>query len=698
VLSKRLRSVLPGLIGKSQSAFVEGRQILDGALIANEAVQWLKKKKREGVILKLDFQKAYDTIDWRSLEMVQRVMGFGSRWRNWIKQCVSSATISLLINGVPTKPFKMGRGLRQGDPLSPFLFLLMAEVLNKMFSNAVESGQLRGLKIGVNEVLLSHLQFADDTLLFSEADQQQLKLIKSLLFSFQALSGLAVNYSKSALVVLGRDEVWARETAKILGCSYVKLPIIYLGIPLGDDMKKASSWQGIIDRIQSKLQSWKSSCLSRAGRLTLIKAVVNCLPIYYLSLFRMPKKVANEIIRMQRRFLWNEGKSGRILPLVKWEVIQQPKCKGGLGVGDLVTKNAALLFKWWWRYVSEENSLWRKVVQSVHNEDNTIFPSYSLSKVPGPWQNMKKLLLEQHPAAQTFLHHISITVGKGSKISFWEDRWAGDSTLKDKFPSLYRLSTQQEALISSMGWFEGHLWKWTLAWKKALTQSEIKLVEDLKAVLATHAPLPNKEDIIHWKGKNEYSARILQQLMFMEMEVEVDSLVCSVWMNLVPPKVEFFMWVTLLGKLNTKEMLWKKGILSVNQNSCTFCSANSESLDHVLLHCPFSWKVWCSVAEDLGQNLVCQSTFNQFYSSCLSIQWRSKSMKKIWISTVFAIPWRLWMERNEMIFHQKEWNLTEICHSVKWKVATWTKAWKEQIHYKVDDLARNFSSLHVLLQ
>ena len=148
-------------------------------------------------------------------------MGFGRKWIKWIKQCVSSASISILINGAPTKPFRMQRGLRQGDPLSPFLFLLVAEALNRMFMRAVDLQQLRGLKIGINEILISHLQFADDTLLFSEADQQQLIFIKKLLSSFQALTGLAVNYSKSALVVIGKDEAWATESAALLECVYV---------------------------------------------------------------------------------------------------------------------------------------------------------------------------------------------------------------------------------------------------------------------------------------------------------------------------------------------------------------------------------------------------------------------------------------------------------------------------------------------
>ena len=267
--------------------------------------------------MKLDFEKAYDTIDWESVDSVLKEMGFGVRWRKWIEVCLTTARISILFNGSPCKPFKMGRGLRQGDPLSPFLFVLVAEVLNKVMVKASNIGLFQGLKVGGKREKLTHLQFADDTLLFCEANEMYLQHIKRILLSFQTYSGLAVNYSKSAILVFGKEEEWANEIARQLECRLVQLPITYLGVPLGSNMRKVSSWQCVIDKIQNRLNSWKGKCISRAGRVVLIKAVLSSLPIYYLSLFKHPTKVAQEINKIQRRFLWSGQKNGRYNALVK---------------------------------------------------------------------------------------------------------------------------------------------------------------------------------------------------------------------------------------------------------------------------------------------------------------------------------------------------------------------------------------------
>jgi len=241
ILSNKLKEVLPQLVGESQTAFVKGRQILDAALIANEVVCWLKKAKCSGVLLKLDFEKAYDSIDWGSIDIVLKEMGFGVRWRQWINACITTPCISILFNGKPCRPLKMSRGLRQGGPLSPFLFVLMAEVLNKVLTKVSNVGLFKGLRVGSKNVFISHLQFADDTLLFCEANEVYLQNIKRILVSFQAFSGLAVNYTKSGLVVLGKEGTWAQAMAEYLGCTLINLPVTYLGVPLRADMRRIKS-------------------------------------------------------------------------------------------------------------------------------------------------------------------------------------------------------------------------------------------------------------------------------------------------------------------------------------------------------------------------------------------------------------------------------------------------------------------------
>ena len=149
---------MPAIIDESQSAFLRGRGLLDSVLMANEAVEELRKKGRSGLCLKVDFEKAYDSIRWEFLyDMLQR-MGFHSLWILWIKGCLESATVSVLVNGSPTEEFKPFRGLRQGDPLAPFLFLVVAEGLAGIVRQALRANMLTGLKIGSKEVEMSILQ------------------------------------------------------------------------------------------------------------------------------------------------------------------------------------------------------------------------------------------------------------------------------------------------------------------------------------------------------------------------------------------------------------------------------------------------------------------------------------------------------------------------------------------------------------
>ena len=232
--------------------------------------------------------------------------GFSGKWRRWISFCLSTVRFSILINGTPHGFFGSSRGLRQGDPLSPLVFVLVMEAISKMLDKAVHEGRLSSFNVGVfagRSLMVSHLLFADDTLIFCDANIDQMLILHMVLIWFEAVSGLKVNLGKFELVVVGAVHNMDLLVA-VLGCKQGSLPMKYLGLPLGAKFKDKSTWNPILEKMKRKLAGWKKLYLSKGGKVTLIKSTLSNLPTYLLSLFPIPASVANQIARLQRDFLW----------------------------------------------------------------------------------------------------------------------------------------------------------------------------------------------------------------------------------------------------------------------------------------------------------------------------------------------------------------------------------------------------------
>ncbi|GJV75495.1 RNA-directed DNA polymerase, eukaryota [Tanacetum coccineum] len=211
ILANRLSRVIATVISSEQTAFVSQRQILDGPLMVNEIIDWYKRKKAKLMILKIDFEKAFDSVSWDFLDQVLQFTGFGHTWRSWIRGCLSSAKASVLVNGSPTAEFDLQRGLRQGDPLSPFLFILVMEGLHVAIEDAINAGLFYGAKL--HSLHVSHLFFTDDVLLLGEWSSVNISNFVNLLNCFYKVSGLKLNLHKSNLFGIGVDpsevSVWA---------------------------------------------------------------------------------------------------------------------------------------------------------------------------------------------------------------------------------------------------------------------------------------------------------------------------------------------------------------------------------------------------------------------------------------------------------------------------------------------------------
>jgi len=251
----------------------------------------------------VDFEKAYDSVRWEFLYDMMRKMGFHMKWISWIQGCLESASISVLVNESPTDEFKPERGLRQGDPLAPFPFLIVAEGLTGLVRQAIKANFLSGLRIGRKEVEISILQFADDTLFFCKDSFSNVVTLKAILRGFEIASGLKINFHKSKIegINVHRNNILCY--MKTLNGAEMGVPFKYLGLEVGGNLRRKKFCEPVIDKLEARLSTWKGRFLSMAGRLCIIKYVLTAVPLYYLSIFRAPESVCKNINSIQRSFL-----------------------------------------------------------------------------------------------------------------------------------------------------------------------------------------------------------------------------------------------------------------------------------------------------------------------------------------------------------------------------------------------------------
>ena len=701
ILSSRLKEVIAPLIDESQSAFVSNRQILDGVLIASESLRWLKKKKIPGTLIKLDFQRAYDSVNWSFLELVLVKLGFGRSWIRWIMNCVCTTSMSILLNGSSLPPFKMEKGLRQGDPLSPYLFILVSEALVSIIKKAHEMNLIEDVKIGKAKVSLKHLQFADDTLIFAPKSNTCITNYFRILDVFAVISGLSLNYSKSYFYSWNTtDHDWAKAIATSVGCLHFSPPFTYLGFPLGAQMNKCSAWKPVVKKVENRLASWKAKILSRAGKLTLIKSVLNSLPVYYMSMFKMPKAIAQKIVKLQRRFFWGGSSADNMsCPLVKWADIELPREMGGLGVGNIMHKNLILLFKWWWRFSESDNTLWKRILQSVHVIKGVKASSEAFCKVKdGSWATLISNDAMTSKIRSTFEEGMIISVGKGSSVRFWHDRWCEAGILKTIFPRLFALSLQQNYFINQMGEWNDNLWTWNITWRRRLYAWEIEEMHTLQHIIEQKRMSTMREDGVYWKhsGVLKYPTKSIAANMYNSYSPSLSKpIVNIIWQKFIPPRAKLLVWLANLEKLKTGDFLVNLGIIEPQQATCPFCNSALETNSHILFSCNFAWNVWMSLVDWWGFSTVLHNRCQDFSTQWLGLM-KNRKHRDIWGLIFSCVIWSLWYERNKIKFEMKTPNMHLFVFSVKIRIGIWAK---EMLGYKGSAPQNTiYSSGHLLLQ
>ncbi|GJS11636.1 RNA-directed DNA polymerase, eukaryota [Tanacetum coccineum] len=576
ILANRLLLVISDLISDMQTAFLPNRQILDGPFIINELLSWCKHKKQQAMVFKVDFAKAYDSVRWDFLDDVLAAFGFGSKWRLWIRGSLYSGMASVLLNGSPSLEFEFHRGLKQGDPLAPYLFILIMESFHLSISRAVDAGIFRGINIS-DDLNISHLFYADDAVFIGKWNELNLSGIIQILRCFSLLYGLNINLSKSHLLGVRVPFESVNNAVAIIGCSTMRTPFKYLGVMVGDNTSKVHAWDDTISKVKSRLSNWKSKTLSVGGRLTIFKSVLGSTPIYAMSIYKVPKAVLKILESIRRNFFNGVNSIERKITWVVWSKILASKKHGGLGVSSFYALNRALLFKWVWRFILGDNSLWYRFIKSMYGTSLSIVSMY-MSSI---WNSILKevSLLKDHGI--DLLSHCQIRIGNGLRTQFWNEIWIAGTPLRDLFPRIYALETLKGCSVAS----------------KLLNPINLSLRRDVRDGVESYqlalleetigsTILSNMEDRWTWDLNSDRVFRVKDVRNLLDDHFLPKVATATRWVKFVPIKINIFAWKLYLDRLPTRSNLLLRGV-HIPDSSCSVCASGHETSSHLFFSCCF---------------------------------------------------------------------------------------------------------------
>ena len=334
LLATRLSGLLPKLISMEQHGFVMGRSIGDSIALAQLMMNELNRKvEARNAILKLDMMKAFDRMEWDFIQEVLRRFGFSESLVNIISNCFQNQHISVNINGIRHGFFPTSRGLRQGDPLSPSLFILAEEVLSRGLKMKFQQGLIQSFHTGRGSILISHLIFADDTLIFLKGNQKSMKNLLQFVDKYEVSSGQKVNKQKSSLYCSSKMPLARKnKLSRIAQIPLKASPLTYLGCPIIRGRVKLIHFENLLNKFQSRLVGWYAKLLSIMGRVVLIQSVLSSIPVHLLSVLNLPKGIIARLNAIMASFFWFGQQWVNKRHWRSWKNISMPKGEGGLGI------------------------------------------------------------------------------------------------------------------------------------------------------------------------------------------------------------------------------------------------------------------------------------------------------------------------------------------------------------------------------
>ncbi|KAK6131016.1 hypothetical protein DH2020_035243 [Rehmannia glutinosa] len=591
-ISLRLRDTLPHIISESQSAFIPGRLITDNVLLAYEIHHHMRTKlsSKTGLMsIKLDMSKAFDRVEWIFLRQTLLALGYDLKFVDCIMRCVSSVSFSFLLNGCEFGSLKPDRGIRQGDPLSPYLFIICSEIFSCILQDLQKSNKLHGIAVSRSAPSISHLFFADDTLLLGHATIDEARYFRFAINLYEKISGQQINLDKSGIVFCESvNASLANTISSVLGIKIVEGHNKYLGLPSIAGRNKRELFAHIKDRIWRRIQGWNDRSLSKARKEILIKSVLQSIPVYAMSCFRLSVSLISDIHSMIGSYWWGSNPDKKKIHWVSWTSLTRAKTQGGLGFKDLRIFNLAMLGKQAWRLLTQPSSLLARVLQAKYYPSSSFMGARLGNRPSWTWRSIME-------GRRLLLVGCRKQIYSGRTTRIWGDRWI------PKPPSFTSSSTSdllpRNSTVNMLFNASGNHWNTTLI-NRIFPEDEARLIQKLPVSLMAQ----NDKWTWHFSKSGKYTVKsayhtILTHTTFFPESNSIsssssgpDPIWKKLWKFKIPSRILHFAWRFLTDSLPSPSNLERRGI--VNQHLCSLCRSTDSSLTHLFFLCPISANVW----------------------------------------------------------------------------------------------------------
>ncbi|XP_060972669.1 uncharacterized protein LOC133038517 [Cannabis sativa] len=630
----RFKEALPLVISETQSAFLSNRLITDNVLVAFELVhniQHQKRGKKGFSALKLDTSKAFDRVEWDYLRAVMDKMGFAKSWTDLIFKCLSSSSLTFALNGDTTGLVRPTRGLRQGDPLSPYLFLICSGRLSRLLQHEEAIGNLQGLRITRQAPSISHLLFADDSLLFCEATNTSALAIQRALDIYHKASGQMLNPHKSVMSFSPNTPM----AAQLFFQQTLSMPISecherYLELPSYSGRDKKVLFSHIKERIWKLMHAWNEKLFSVGGKEVLLKVVVQSIPTYAMSCFRLTKTFCQQLESMMANFWWGSNKDGSKIHWKRWNLLCKSKFEGGMEFRSFIHYNQALLASQAWRILDMPNSLLSRLLKSRYFPHNS-FLEARLGSPSLTWQSI-------HWGRELLAKGLRYKVGNGFHIQSGLDKWIPGHT--EFRPITYTGSPSQPVAC-----FITDQREWNLdALHNYFGQMDI---DKIVSIPLSFFPMVDRL-IWHHTTSGEYTVKSgfhLAATLDEQQNSSTSDLHNSWWKTFwhlsLPSKIKIFAWKVMHNVLPTAAALHRRKVL--DSAACSMCSCAWESIGHALFSCPHAKAVWNHTGFVMDYPKA-QQMFNGDYIFYLSTLHSQRDFELI-----ICNLWAIWSSRNRSL-------------------------------------------------